>query len=184
MRPAEPPYLTHAAEDQARTAAKNALGGRASWSVRAIPWATFTDPEVAGVGLTEVAARDRFHDRLEVLTLPYDRIDRAMTDGVGDGFIKVLLVPGWTRGRLGGEVAGAHAVGANAGEIIQQFAFMMSWHLPAGLLAGTVASYPTYALGARQAIGIHWTQASGSRSRSRRSPVARVVSRVSGLLRH
>lgn len=151
-----PPYFTHVADDQARTVATNVLGGRASWSGRAIPWATFTDPEVAGVGLTERAARDRYGDKLEVLRLPYQELDRAMTDDAGEGLIKVLLVPGWMRGRLGGEVVGAHVVGDRAGEIIQQFAFQMTWRLPAGMLAKAVQVYPTYSLGGRQAIGLHW----------------------------
>jgi pyruvate/2-oxoglutarate dehydrogenase complex dihydrolipoamide dehydrogenase (E3) component len=85
-----------------------------------------------------------------------------VTDGEADGLIKVLLAPGWTRGRLGGEVVGAHVVGARAGEIVQHFAFLTAWRLPAGLLAKTVQAYPTYGLGARQAVGLHWRRAPGS----------------------
>lgn len=160
-----PPYSTHVAEDQARTVAKNVLGGKARWSGRAVPWSTFTDPAVAGVGMTEAAARVALGRRLEVLRLHYDDIDRAVTDGAGDGLVKVLLAPGWTRGRLGGEVVGAHVVGAGAAEIVQQFAFLMAWHLPAGMLAKTVQAYPTYGLGGRQAVGLHWQRAKESRAR-------------------
>ena len=162
-----PPFLTHVAEDQARTVAANVLGGRAKWSGRAIPWAIFTEPEAAGVGLTEAAARARWGDKLEVLRLPYDRLDRAVIDGVGDGLIKVLLAPGWTRGLLGGEVAGAHVAGAHAGEIIEQFALQMAWRLPAGMLAKTVQAYPTYSLGGRQAIALHWLRTERAASRTR-----------------
>ena len=151
-----PPYYTHAAEDQARTVAKNVQGGKSSWSGRALPWATFTDPEIAGVGLTEEAARAKHGDKLEVLRFPYEHLDRAMTDGRGDGFVKVLLAPGGLREILGGEVVGAHAVGANAAEIVQQFAVLMAWRLPAGILAKVVQAYPTYSLAGRQTIGLHW----------------------------
>jgi len=95
---------------------------------------------------------------LEVLRLPYSAVDRAVTDGAGDGFVTVLLTPGWDRGKLGGQIVGAHAVGERAAEIVQQFAFMMAWRLPAGLLAKTVQAYPTYGLAARMAIGLHWTK--------------------------
>lgn len=159
-----PPFLTHAADDQARTVANGILGKNSSWNGRALPWVTFTDPEVAGVGLTEVAARVAHGAKLEVLTFPFRRLDRATIDGHGDGHIKVLLAPGWTRGRFGGEIVGAHAIGTNAGEIIHQFAFMMTWRLPAGLLAKTVQAYPTYSLGGRQATALHWRHAKRSTS--------------------
>lgn len=153
-----PPFFTHVADDQARTAAAGVLGRRASWSGRAIPWVTFTDPEVAGVGLTEDAARKRYGGNLEVLRIPYEHVDRAVTEGQSNGLIKVMLAPGWMRSLLGGEIVGAHIVGANAGEMIQQFAFQMAWRLPAGMLARTVQTYPTFSLGGRQAIGLHWSQ--------------------------
>lgn len=151
-----PPYWTHAAEDQGRTVAANVLGNRKNWSARAIPWATYTDPEVAGVGLTEAQARNRYGDRVTVLRLPFGEIDRAVTDGEEDGLITIILKPGWTRGRLGGEIAGAHIIGARAGDLINQFAFMMAWRLPAGMLAAAVQTYPSLSLGLRQAIGRYW----------------------------
>ncbi len=151
-----PPFYTHVADDQARTVARNMLGGRATWSGDTIAWATFCDPECAGVGLSEDVARARYGDRLEVLRFPYSALDRAVTDGVDTGMIKVLLAPGWTCGRLGGLIVGAHVCGERASEVVQQFAFLMSWKLPAGLLARTVQAYPSYGLGARQAIGMHW----------------------------
>lgn len=169
-----PPFYTHAAEDQARTVARNILGGRATWSGDTIPWATFCDPECAGVGLSEEAARAEYGERLEVLRFPYSALDRAVTDGADTGLIKVLLAPGWTRGKLGGAVVGAHVCGERASEIVQQFAFLMSWKLPAGLLAKTVQAYPSFGLGARQAIGMHWL------TRAPRSPS--LVSRIWHLL--
>lgn len=151
-----PPYLTHVAEDQAGTVAANVLGSRSSWNPRAIPSAIFTDPEIATAGMNEDEAQTEFARDLEILRAPCRAIDRAVTEGRDTGSIKVLLVPGWNRGVLGGEVVGAHVIGERAGEIVQQFAFLMRWRLPLGLLAKTVQSYPTYGLGARQAIGKHW----------------------------
>jgi pyruvate/2-oxoglutarate dehydrogenase complex dihydrolipoamide dehydrogenase (E3) component len=151
-----PPFYTHVADDQARTVARNVLGGRARWNGASIPWATFGDPECAGVGLTEDTARDKYGDRLEVLRFPYSALDRAITVGDETGLIKVLLAPGWTHGRLGGSVVGAHVCGERASEVVQQFAFLMAWKLPSGLLAKIVQAYPSYGLGARQAVGLHW----------------------------
>ena len=127
-----------------------------SWNNRAIPSTIFTDPEIATVGIHEDEARAKFGGNLEVLRLPFGDIDRAVTDGRDSGSIKVLLVPGWNRGLLGGEIVGAQVAGEHAGEIVQQFAFLMRWRLPVGLLAKTVQSYPTYSLGARQVVGKHW----------------------------
>jgi len=170
-----PPYFTHAAEDQARTVAHNILGDRGTWSDRVLPWVVFTDPEIAAVGLTEAAAREAYGDRVEVLRLPYERIDRAVTDGTADGRIKVILAPGWTRGLAGGEIVGAHVTGAHAGELIGQLGFAIRWHLPAGLLAKAVQAYPTYALGVRQAVGMHWYRAAAQGSGS---PLARLLKRL------
>ncbi|MGD9713806.1 MAG: FAD-dependent oxidoreductase, partial [Thermomicrobiales bacterium] len=151
-----PPFSTHVADDQARTVASNILGSNAAWNSKAIPTTIFTDPEIAIVGLNEEEARSEFGEDLEVLRLQFQDIDRAVTDGTESGLVKVLLVPGWNRGLLGGEVAGAHVAGERAGEILQQFAFLMRWRLPVGLLAKTIQSYPTYSLGGRQVVGQHW----------------------------
>ena len=102
---------TAVAEDQARALTTNLLGGAASWNGDAIPWAVFTDPPVAGIGMTRLEARGKYGDRLEVLRLPYSRIDRAVTDGDADGEIMVLLNPGWLGGRGGGQIVGAHTSG-------------------------------------------------------------------------
>lgn len=150
------PYLTHRAEDQARALTENLLGGAHRWSGDAIPWAIFTDPPMAGIGMTRADARASLGDKLETLRFPYSRLDRAITDGDADGEIMVLLKPGWLGGRGGGEIVGAYIVGARADEIINQFAPIMRWRLPAGLLAGAVQVYPTHALGVRQAVGLHW----------------------------
>ncbi len=164
-------YLTHRAEDQARTLATNLLGGADRWSDDTIPWAVFTDPPIASIGMGLSEARAAHGDRLEVLRFPYSRLDRAITDGDADGEMMVLLKPGWTRGRGGGEIVGAHIIGAHADNLINQFAPMMRWRLPAGLLAGAVQVYPTHALGVRQAVGLHWR-------RKPRSPKPSLLSRA------
>ena len=152
------PNLTHRAEDQARTLAGNLLGGADRWNGAAIPWALFTDPPIASIGLSRVDARAALGDRLEVLRFPYSQLDRAITDGDADGEIMVLLKPGWTGGRGGGEIVGAHIIGAQADELINQFAPMLTWRLPAGMLSRAVQVYPTHGLGVRQAVGLHWSR--------------------------
>lgn len=164
-------YLTHRAEDQARTLVTNLLGGADRWNDDAIPWAVFTDPPIASIGMSLADARAAHGNRLEVLRFPYSRLDRAITDGDADGEIMVLLKPGWTRGRAGGEIVGAHIIGERADDLINQFAPMMRWRLPAGLLAGAVQVYPTHALGVRQAVGLHWR-------RNPRSPKPSLLSRA------
>lgn len=168
-----PPNLTHRADDQARTLATNILGGASTWKGVTLPWAIFTDPPVAGIGLTHVDARARFGDRLEVLRFPFDRLDRAVIDGAGDGEIVVLLKPGWVGGRIGGEIAGVQIIGERADDLINQFAPFLTWRLPAGLLAKAVQVYPTYSLGARQAVGLHWRQHRFSPKPSARSRLRR-----------
>lgn len=168
-----PPNFAHRAEDQAGALATNILGGATSWNGNAIPWALYTDPPVAGIGLGHADARARYGDRLDVLRFPYDRLDRAIIDGEDDGEIVVLLKPGWTGGRAGGEVAGAHIIGTRADELINQFAPFLDSRLPAGLLVSAVQVYPTYGLGVRQALGMHWHRKGTSPEPSIRSRVRR-----------
>src|SRR4029077_3479266 len=112
------PYqFTHTAAHQAWYAAVNALFGgfkkfRADYSV--IPWATFTDPEVARVGLNETEAKER-GIACEVTTYGLDDLDRAIAESEAHGFVKVLTVPGRDR------ILGATVVGSHAGELIVEF---------------------------------------------------------------
>jgi len=151
--------FTHVASDQGWIAAGRALGKRGSFRSRAVPWCTFTDPEVARVGLTEAQARQRYGARVRVHTWPFRRVDRALTMGESEGFIKIVTAPGWLRGLAGGEVVGAQIVGAEAGELITELTLLMTNRLPLGLLARAIHVYPTLSLGVRQAAAQVWEAA-------------------------
>ncbi len=153
-------YLfTHVAGEQGRIAAGRALGRRGRFQVRAVPWCTFTDPEVAHVGLTEAEARQRYGNNIRVLTWPFRQVDRALTMGESEGFIKLVTAPGWMRGLAGGEVVGAQVVGPDAGELITEITILIANRLPLGLLARAIHVYPTLSLGVRQAAAQVWDAA-------------------------
>jgi pyruvate/2-oxoglutarate dehydrogenase complex dihydrolipoamide dehydrogenase (E3) component len=149
------PYqFTHVAAHQARYAAMNALFGsikrfRVGYSV--IPWATFTDPEVARVGLNEVEARER-SVAYEVTTYGLDDLDRAITDGEAYGLVKVLTVPGKDR------ILGVTIVGAHAGDLIAEYVVAMRMRLGLGKILETIHIYPTLADANRRAAG-KWREA-------------------------
>lgn len=148
--------FTHVAAEQGWVAAGAILGKHGRFSERAVPWCTFTDPEVAHVGLTEAQARARHGDRVRVLTWPFRRVDRALTLGRTEGFISLVVAPGWLRSLGGGEVVGAQVVGPEAGELIGELALLVRNHLPLGLLARTIHAYPTLSLGVLQAAAQPW----------------------------
>ena len=100
-----------------------------------IPWATYTDPEIAHVGLTEEAARKEHGGNLDVLRFPYTHNDRAIAERKTEGLIKVMVV----RGRP----VGASIAGAQAGELINLWAFILANGLKMKHVANMVAPYPT-----------------------------------------
>ncbi|HLS84748.1 MAG TPA: FAD-dependent oxidoreductase [Burkholderiales bacterium] len=151
---AGPYQFTHTASHQAWYAAVNALFGgfrrfRADYSV--IPWATFTDPEVARVGLNEVEAKARGVP-YEVTTYDLDELDRAIADGAAHGRVKVLTAPGKDR-ILGATIAGEHA-----GELIGEFVTAMKHGLGMNKILGTIHVYPTFLEANKYAAGA-WKRA-------------------------
>ncbi|HEY9192241.1 MAG TPA: FAD-dependent oxidoreductase [Methyloversatilis sp.] len=149
-----PFQFTHTAAHQAWYAAVNALFGRfrrfrVDYSV--IPRATFTEPEIARVGLneSEATARGIAH---EVTTYPLDDLDRAITDEVAGGFIKVLTVPGSDR------ILGATVVGEHAGETIGEYVLAMKNGLGLNRILATLHIYPTMNEGNKFAAGV-WKKA-------------------------
>lgn len=100
-----------------------------------IPWATYTDPELAQVGLTEAEARRKHGPALTVVRFPYDENDRAIAEGKTTGLIKVMVV----RGRP----VGASIVGAQAGELIGLWCLAIAGNLKMSAIAGAVLPYPT-----------------------------------------
>jgi pyruvate/2-oxoglutarate dehydrogenase complex dihydrolipoamide dehydrogenase (E3) component/uncharacterized membrane protein YdjX (TVP38/TMEM64 family) len=151
---AGPYQFTHTAAHQAWYAAVNALFGglrkfRADYSV--IPWATFTDPEVARVGLNESEAKERGIPH-EVTTYGIDDLDRAIADGEAHGLVKVLTVPGKDR------ILGATIVGEHAGELIVEFIAAMKHGIGLNKVLGTIHIYPTLAEANKYAAG-NWKKA-------------------------
>jgi pyruvate/2-oxoglutarate dehydrogenase complex dihydrolipoamide dehydrogenase (E3) component/uncharacterized membrane protein YdjX (TVP38/TMEM64 family) len=149
------PYqFTHTAAHTAWYAAVNALFGglrkfRADFSV--IPWATFTDPEVARVGLNETEAREK-GIAYEVTTYGIDDLDRAIADEDAHGVVKVLTVPGKDR-ILGATIAGEHA-----GDLIVEFILAMRHGIGLNKILGTIHIYPTLAEANKYVAG-NWKRA-------------------------
>lgn len=145
--------FTHAADEMGRLATGNALkkGPKGPFRTSWIPWATFTDPEVARIGMTEAEAAD--HGGL-VAELPISELDRAVTDGFHDGFIKIIAGPRKVLRRTGGgQILGATIVAPRAGEMIHEVAVAMRTKMFTGRLAQTVHAYPTWSYGIQKAAG-------------------------------
>jgi len=144
------PYqLTHAAGHQAWLCAMNALFGslkkfRVDYSV--LPWVTFTDPELARVGLTEAEAREQ-GIACEVTRYGIDELDRAIADGDARGFVKLVTKAGSDR------LLGVTIVGPHAGELIAEYVLAMRHRLGLRKLLNTIHSYPTLAEANRHAAG-------------------------------
>lgn len=151
---AGPYQFTHTAAHQAWYASINALFGdikrfKVDYSV--IPWATFTDPEVARVGLSEKEAKAR-KIAFEVTRFNLADLDRAIADEAAHGFVKVLTVPGKDR-ILGVSIAGAHA-----SDLLAEFVFAMKHGLGLNKILGTIHIYPTWSEANKYAAG-EWKRA-------------------------
>lgn len=149
------PYqFTHAAAHQAWFAAVNALFGpfktfKADY--RVLPWVTFTDPEVARVGLNEKDAKAQ-GIAYEVTKFGFDELDRAIAEEATHGFVKVLTKPGCD------VILGVTMVGHHAGDLIAEFVLAMKHNLGLNAILGTVHSYPTMAEANKYAAGV-WRKA-------------------------
>jgi pyruvate/2-oxoglutarate dehydrogenase complex dihydrolipoamide dehydrogenase (E3) component/uncharacterized membrane protein YdjX (TVP38/TMEM64 family) len=151
---AGPYQFTHTASHQAWYASVNALFGwlrrfRADYGV--IPWATFTDPEVARVGLNELEAKAQ-GVAYEVSTYGIDDLDRAIADGEAHGLVKVLTTPGSDR------ILGATIVGEHAGDLLIEFISAMKHRIGLNKVLGTIHIYPTLAEANKYAAGV-WKKA-------------------------
>ncbi len=151
---AGPYQFTHTASHMAWYCAVNALFGRlrkfrVDYSV--VPWVTFTEPEVARVGLNEQEARERKIAH-EVSVYRMDDLDRAIADGAAEGRVKVLTRPGSDR-ILGATVAGEHA-----GEILAELVAAMRHGIGLKAILGTIHAYPTLAEANKNLAGV-WRRA-------------------------
>jgi len=116
-----------------------------------IPWATFTDPEVARVGLSESEAREQGVP-FEVTRYGLDDLDRAIADGTAHGFVKVLTVPGKDT------ILGVTIVGEHAGDLLAEYVLAMKHGLGLNKILGTIHTYPTLAEANKYAAG-EWKRA-------------------------
>jgi pyruvate/2-oxoglutarate dehydrogenase complex dihydrolipoamide dehydrogenase (E3) component len=131
------PQFTHVAGYHASIVVKNALFRlpvRADHST--IPWVTFTEPELAHVGLTEAAAREKYGNKINVMRWPYGENDRAQAERQTGGFLKVVT-------NRSGKILGASMVGEHAGELIQMWSLAMQKSINIKAMASYVAPYPT-----------------------------------------
>jgi pyruvate/2-oxoglutarate dehydrogenase complex dihydrolipoamide dehydrogenase (E3) component len=139
------PYqFTHTADFQARLVIQNALFfGRRKMSTLVIPWCTYTDPEVAHVGLSEAAAQKQ-DIKYTVFTRDLKDVDRAIVDGDEAGFVKVLVK------KDSDKILGATIVARHGGEMISEITTAMVAGLGLGGLANVIHPYPTQAEAIRQ----------------------------------
>ena len=143
--------FTHLAGYHAGIVIRNALfrlPARVNYD--ALPWVTFTDPEVAHVGLTEAQARERHGDRVRVVKWSLAGNDRAQTERETEGLVKVVV---GARGRI----LGASIAGPRAGELLQPWVLAIDQGLKIGALASFIAPYPTLGEVNKRAAGNYYT---------------------------
>ncbi len=167
--------FTHAADAAAKIVVQNALFPfiprfkKPRLSGLVMPWCTYTDPEIAHVGLHEREARERGL-AIDTIQVPLERVNRAVVDDAGEGFAKVHLARGKDR------ILGATVVAPHAGELIPHVTLAMTRGLGLGALLGVIHPYPTQ--------GEIWKRVAGEHARSRLTPtVAKLLGRLMALQR-
>jgi pyruvate/2-oxoglutarate dehydrogenase complex dihydrolipoamide dehydrogenase (E3) component len=142
--------FTHVAGYHAGVVIRQMLFGLPAKSSNAhIPWATYTDPELAQVGPTEAEARKTYGGALKVVRFDFAENDRAQAERKTDGFAKVMVVKG--------RPIGATIAGAQAGELIGLWAMAIASKLKMGAVAGTVLPYPTLGEVSKRAAGAYFS---------------------------
>ncbi|HVB15163.1 MAG TPA: FAD-dependent oxidoreductase, partial [Stellaceae bacterium] len=143
------PQFTHIALYHAGIVIRNALFRLpARVDYRALPWVTYTDPELAQVGLGEAAARAR--GPVRVLRWAFADNDRAHTERDTSGMVKIIV-------RLNGRILGATILGAAAGDLILPWALAISQKLKIGAMANLIVPYPTRGEAGKRAAGSYYT---------------------------
>ena len=154
---AGPYQFTHTAAHQAWYASVNALFGvfkKFKVDYRVIPWVTFTDPEVARVGLSETEAKEK-DIAVEVTKFGIDDLDRAIADNEAKGFIKVLTAKGSDK------ILGCTIVGAHGGDLLAEYVLAMKHNIGLNKILGTIHSYPTMSEANKYVAG-EWKRANVS----------------------
>lgn len=145
--------FTHMAEHQAGVVIGNVISApvpfysrKANYSV--VPWCTFTEPEVARVGITEEEAYEEFgKENVRVDRFPFTEQDRALIEGKNEGMIKLV----YRKKLFGVELKGAHIVGPSAGELIHEFVLAMNNGIKPSGISGTIHVYPTLSQSVKRA---------------------------------
>ncbi len=164
-------FFTHVAEYQARLIVRNAFfpfGSSVDYT--SVPWTIFCDPELARVGATEQELQAE-GVRFQVLRFPFAEVDRALTDVETAGFIKAICTPG-------GKILGAHILGPQAGNLIQEFALAMKEGIGIGGLSSSVHAYPTLAEGVRRTADQYYARKLAGRSGAILQRLARLWGRL------
>ncbi len=144
--------FTHMSEHMGKVAASNALFKfPLKIDTKHVPWATFTDPDLAHVGAREQDLQER-GATYKVYRFPYSKIDRAVTEGETTGLIKVFAKP------FTGKILGATILGTAAGDMIGEFALAMRNGITLRQISDTIHPYPTYGLGVRRAADQWYAQ--------------------------
>ena len=137
--------FTHVADHMARSVLRNALfPGSAPVRYDAVPWVTYTDPELAHVGLTEAEARDRYGSGIGVWRRELAGVDRVVADAGPAGLVKIISDPK-------GSVVGGHILAAHAGDMIGELTMAVTLKLSVGQIASVIHPYPTTAEAIRHA---------------------------------
>ncbi len=146
-------YLfTHVAEYQARLLVGNVLFPfRRKADYRVVPWTTFTDPEVARVGLTEAEAKEQYGDKVRLYRHSFGDVDRAVAEGEPFGFVKVVC-------DTKGQILGAHILGPQAGDLIQPLVLAMKQKVSIGQVSQTIHVYPTLVEANRRAADHYYRE--------------------------
>jgi pyruvate/2-oxoglutarate dehydrogenase complex dihydrolipoamide dehydrogenase (E3) component len=157
--------LTHAADEMGRIAVGNAFGSFRQRRFRAerVPRVTFTSPEVATVGMGEDEAAAHGG---RVAYLPLSEVDRAVAEGLEDGFLKVIAGPRFLGGNLaGGRILGATIVCPRAGELIAELALALRTGMFPARLALTTHAYPTWSMAVQKVVGQLFLEIEGRTAR-------------------
>ena len=145
--------FTHAADAAAKIVVQNALFsfgpiGKKQLSRLVMPWCTYTDPEIAHVGLYERDAKERGIE-LDTFQVPIARANRAVTDGQEEGLVKIHVKKGTA------EIVGATVVAAHAGDLITQLTLAITQKIPLGAFTGVIYPYPTQGEAIKAAAGLY-----------------------------
>ncbi|WP_349407416.1 dihydrolipoyl dehydrogenase family protein [Pseudalkalibacillus sp. SCS-8] len=144
--------FTHAAGMEGKLVVRNALiGFKGKINYDNLPWVTYTDPEVYHLGMTEKEAMDKYGDSIKVFKVENKEVDRFATDRDEVGLVKVITTQK-------GEILGAHAVGRNAGDWMQEIVFAKTQGHKIGDLSNVIHPYPTHGAILENTANQYWRE--------------------------